>query len=83
MYMEMELGLVWHTGHSDQSADESNHVWWGRSASGFSLRTVRYEGREESGRENVQPRDVSGMCAFPISSFAWAPRDPHGTYGWL
>ena len=35
MYMEMELGLVWHTGHSDQSAGESNHVWWGRSDLGL------------------------------------------------
>ena len=33
--MEMELGLVWHTGHSDQSAGESNHVWWGRSDLGL------------------------------------------------
>ena len=63
MYMEMELGLVWHTGHSDQSAGESNHVWWGRSDLGLVCGRCATKGaRSLDGRTFAAAGCVGHVC---------------------
>jgi hypothetical protein len=76
MYMEMELGLVWHTGHSDQSADESNHVWWGRSDLGLVC------GRcATKGARSLDGRTFSrGMCRACVPFPFRLSRGPHATH---
>ena len=62
--MEMELGLVWHTGHSDQSAGESNHVWWGRSDRGLVCGRCATKGAEDGldGRTFAAAGCVGHVC---------------------
>ena len=76
MYMEMELGLVWHTGHSDQSAGESNHVWWGRSDLGLVC------GRcATKGARSLDGRTFSrGMCRACVPFPFRLSRGPHATH---
>ena len=73
--MEMELGLVWHTGHSDQSAGESNHVWWGRSDLGLVC------GRcATKGARSLDGRTFSrGMCRACVPFPFRLSHGPHAT----